>query len=175
MHAKPDLRVLLKWMIAGSGSVITDVIPLMKLKQFSLRFAFLLTAFVAIAIAVYNACPKPQIFEMPPERILHKMDRRFDDLSSNTTEEQILGQLGLGRYQNYLAMQSKMVGGIGYGGIQSEYLVGQYGYYLTITSTLDDHLIWRLKTPNFPNWRERKLFEKKNAEQCILTATRNAG
>ena len=28
MHAKPDLRVLLKWMIAGSGSVITDVISL---------------------------------------------------------------------------------------------------------------------------------------------------
>ena len=26
MHAKPDLRVFLKWMIAGSGSVITDVI-----------------------------------------------------------------------------------------------------------------------------------------------------
>ena len=24
MHAKPDLRVFLKWMIAGSGSVITD-------------------------------------------------------------------------------------------------------------------------------------------------------
>ena len=28
MHAKPDLRVFLKWMIAGSGSVITDDIPL---------------------------------------------------------------------------------------------------------------------------------------------------
>ena len=28
MHAKPDLRVFLKWMIAGSGSVITDVIHL---------------------------------------------------------------------------------------------------------------------------------------------------
>ena len=26
MHTKPDLRVLLKWMIARSGSVITDVI-----------------------------------------------------------------------------------------------------------------------------------------------------
>ena len=25
MHAKPDLRVNLKWMIARSGSVITDV------------------------------------------------------------------------------------------------------------------------------------------------------
>ena len=28
MHAKPDLRVLLKWMITRSGSVITDVIHL---------------------------------------------------------------------------------------------------------------------------------------------------
>ena len=28
MHAKPDLRVFLKWMVAGSGSVITDVIRL---------------------------------------------------------------------------------------------------------------------------------------------------
>ena len=28
MHAKPDLRVFLKWLIAGSGSVITDVIVL---------------------------------------------------------------------------------------------------------------------------------------------------
>ena len=31
MHAKPDLRVVLKWMIVGSGcpdSVIADVTPL---------------------------------------------------------------------------------------------------------------------------------------------------
>ena len=28
MHTKPDLRVVLKWMIAGSGSVIAGVIPL---------------------------------------------------------------------------------------------------------------------------------------------------
>ena len=28
MHAKPDLRVVLKWTIAGSGSVIADVIQL---------------------------------------------------------------------------------------------------------------------------------------------------
>jgi len=28
MHAKPDLRVFLKWMIADSGSVITAVIRL---------------------------------------------------------------------------------------------------------------------------------------------------
>ena len=28
MHTKPDLRVFLKWMIVGSGSVITDVMSL---------------------------------------------------------------------------------------------------------------------------------------------------
>ena len=33
MHTKPDLRVFLKWMIAGSGSVITDVIPLNPLQN----------------------------------------------------------------------------------------------------------------------------------------------
>ena len=32
MHAKPDLRVFLKWVIARSGSVITDV---MSLEQYS--------------------------------------------------------------------------------------------------------------------------------------------
>ena len=31
MHAKPDLRVFLKWMIAGSGSDNTDVIHLLSL------------------------------------------------------------------------------------------------------------------------------------------------
>ena len=31
MHAKPDLRVVLKWMIAGSGSVIADVVTLQPL------------------------------------------------------------------------------------------------------------------------------------------------
>ena len=30
MHAKPDLRVFLKWMVTRSGSVITDVIRLTK-------------------------------------------------------------------------------------------------------------------------------------------------
>ena len=37
MHAKPDLRMFLKWMIAHSGcpdSVITDVIPLQTPKRF---------------------------------------------------------------------------------------------------------------------------------------------
>ena len=33
MHAKPRLRVLLKWMITASGSVITDVIPLKLMRK----------------------------------------------------------------------------------------------------------------------------------------------
>ena len=42
MHAKPDLRVFLKWMIAGSGSVITDVIQAGALGSWSAnaRFTF---------------------------------------------------------------------------------------------------------------------------------------
>ena len=58
MHAKPDLRVFLKWMIAGSGSVITDVIPL-KVDvthgcpmRFRLPALFLLITFVAIACSL---------------------------------------------------------------------------------------------------------------------------
>lgn len=34
MHAKPDLRVFLKWRIAGSGSVIPAVIPLESMRTF---------------------------------------------------------------------------------------------------------------------------------------------
>ena len=33
MHAKPDLRVFLKWMIADSGSVITDVMRLKRIES----------------------------------------------------------------------------------------------------------------------------------------------
>ena len=47
MHAKPDLRVALKWMIAGSGSVITDVIWLMKVLREILRL---------VTIAVVSPC-----------------------------------------------------------------------------------------------------------------------
>ena len=39
MHAKPDLRVFLKWMIAGSGSVITDVIHLRVIDILTHRFS----------------------------------------------------------------------------------------------------------------------------------------
>ena len=42
MHTKPDLRVFLKWSIAGSGSVITDVIQFMnETEHLHLRQEFL--------------------------------------------------------------------------------------------------------------------------------------
>ena len=37
MHAKPDLRVVLKWMIAGSGSVIAAVITLWVDKELRIK------------------------------------------------------------------------------------------------------------------------------------------
>ena len=129
----------------------------MYLKQFPLKSLFLLTGIVAIAVAVYSVYPAPPIYEMPPEQVLQKMDRRFDGLSFAATEDQILRELGLGRYGDYLGVQGGMTGGIGYGGIQTEYLSGQHGYYLTITATLDDHFVCRLKTPKTLDWREKKI------------------
>ena len=50
MHAKPDLRVVLKWMINRSGSVITDVIPLELVPHHQIKFGLpKLLACVAIA------------------------------------------------------------------------------------------------------------------------------
>ena len=66
MHAKPDLRVFLKWLIAGSGSVITDVIRLRKTSEphnmkltanrsrFRLRSLFLAITVLAIGLAYFR-------------------------------------------------------------------------------------------------------------------------
>ena len=53
MHAKPDLRVFLKWMIASSGSVITDVIQ----TEFMPRSQKLIAAIVFALLAhIVGAC-----------------------------------------------------------------------------------------------------------------------
>ena len=57
MHAKPDLRVFLKWMIAGSGSVITDVILLKSIMakpsfRFSIRTLLLLLTLSCVVIGL---------------------------------------------------------------------------------------------------------------------------
>ena len=57
MHAKPDLRVFLKWMIAGSGSVITDVItPKIMAKQITAIVGILLlsVAWLCSALSVWE-------------------------------------------------------------------------------------------------------------------------
>ena len=62
MHTNPDLRVFLKWMIAGSGSVITDVIRVRKGSQM-IRRQYILTAIAvlfvqgAVAHSVQDAEP----------------------------------------------------------------------------------------------------------------------
>ena len=57
MHAKPDLRVFLKWIIAGSGSVITDVItPKIMAKQITAIVGILLlsVAWLCSALSVWE-------------------------------------------------------------------------------------------------------------------------
>ena len=53
MHAKPDLRVVLKWMIYRSGSVITDVILLRQMPKLSILTLFWLTLYFAICASIY--------------------------------------------------------------------------------------------------------------------------
>ena len=44
MHSKPDLRVILKWLIAGSGSVIADVIWLKQMETTLSKLGLVLLA-----------------------------------------------------------------------------------------------------------------------------------
>ena len=68
MHAKPDLRVLLKWMITGSGSVITDVIRLnanqvcMVRPQVSIRLALILLTLCAFCVVQFSRLGERQQF-----------------------------------------------------------------------------------------------------------------
>ena len=58
MHANPDLRVFLKWMIARSGSVITDVIQprLMRFTIRQLMFAMAVLALIfSLPLAIYRS------------------------------------------------------------------------------------------------------------------------
>ena len=50
MHAKPDLRVFLKWMIARSGSVITDVI---RARGIEMSFSMKTILFAVMVVAAF--------------------------------------------------------------------------------------------------------------------------
>ena len=55
MHAKPDLRVFLKWMIYCSGSVITDVILL---KEFPYETLVAFSQFADLFYRLQPGTPK---------------------------------------------------------------------------------------------------------------------
>ena len=62
MHAKPDLRVFLEWMIACSGSVITDVITLNMIKKtFSIRYLLFFTLVAAGVLTIYSSARRDAI------------------------------------------------------------------------------------------------------------------
>ena len=75
MHAKPDLRVVLEWKIAGSGSVIADVIPL---KQ-NYRSAM-------CATCVYFQF---EDFPLDLDRYFTQLSRSFDAIRLNDTSFRI--------------------------------------------------------------------------------------
>ena len=66
MHAKPDLRVFLNWMIAGSGSVITDVIGLKLMLKFSLASMLIAVTAISVCFGVFAPTPNriPTLFSV---------------------------------------------------------------------------------------------------------------
>ena len=89
MHAKPDLRVVLEWTIAGSGSVIADVIQTdvdthavfvnqnSKSKfQFSARAVLWFISIIAVWFAAWNLSGKIAISEASSGRIQKGMTRQ---------------------------------------------------------------------------------------------------
>ena len=87
MHTKPDLRVFLKWMIAGSGSVITDVIPLGFLvrMQFNLRTLFLITSAAALMTVGFIFLAGSNRIKSVGHRTLHLHVDRENALKSVST------------------------------------------------------------------------------------------
>ena len=55
MHAKPDLRVFLKWIINRSGSVITDVMSLKNMIRYAMLF---------VTLATLVGCSKPELHSL---------------------------------------------------------------------------------------------------------------
>ena len=57
MHAKPDLRVVLEWTIAGSGSVIADVIPPKSIMAKNITTYLLKEQDADVTFADFEECP----------------------------------------------------------------------------------------------------------------------
>ena len=85
MHTKPDLRVNLKWMITGSGSVITDVIRLNKM-QFRIRHILAVTLIFAFVAVCINLLSKETVLiRITKIREIHDRERLELDLMIEKT------------------------------------------------------------------------------------------
>ena len=76
MHAKPVLRVFLKWMIAGSGSVITDVIPLNVMAFLPNKRILLAVCFVLVAAFAFGAG-----YQMERVKLANSIGNSIDQLA----------------------------------------------------------------------------------------------
>ena len=98
MHAKPDLRVFLKWMITRSGSVITDVIPLRaSLKiRFTIRTILLAILLVSIGTAWWLDSTQKSSEIQKQQEILDQRNwhswQRYMALADSTSLEHALGE-----------------------------------------------------------------------------------
>ena len=93
MHAKPDLRVFLKWMIAGSGSVITDVIQTQVIALMQIRLRTILVV-VALGFAVLAASPQLLRLAFPRLARIHEVRSLLNHESIRDTGRLLVESLG---------------------------------------------------------------------------------
>ena len=107
MHAKPDLRVFLKWMIAGSGSVITAVIHLNM--KFSIKDIAVWVAICGLALAFslhvqnvqnQNSRHQQEIKHLFAQMVFEDLDQRVRDNFRIHGDTLILHSSDSGQNQN---------------------------------------------------------------------------
>ena len=145
MHAKPDLRVFLKWMIARSGSVITDVISLKPVpgdrmiqlvRRFILGFcigaAFSLVLFFVARTFFYSTIQTPE------------SEPHFEVLYAGFRSELALALVGLGPLLSGLAsvaLVKRTVNGLAFFTSTLASLLMSYGLYRAFFTIVFD-TVW---------------------------------
>ena len=93
MHAKPDLRVNLKWMIARSGSVITDVIWLKQMKT-------LLSKFTLMLLICFGGCTAENESASQTNTAVSGTDQTIASQSDETPVENVAPNVKPGFYRD---------------------------------------------------------------------------
>ncbi|MDB2685583.1 hypothetical protein N9Y42_00025 [Mariniblastus sp.] len=97
------------------------------------------------------------IWAMPPQAILERLDDRFENLNSSMDFDDAFIAFGLERYHTFLTDGYAEMHSGGIGGMRSSYNLGTDGYSLEMVTYRDGTTACILRTPNNATSREAEL------------------